>query len=219
MNEKFMKALSEGVAILTKAEPTSVTAKNDNDAILELLGTEMRKEVEEILFDNRGNAEYVLGHLNETIERHGFVTVFDLRSYIGGANHPENKEHGWVDLNNARIHVTGGEPYSAGVQKRYRLYLPEAIVLPAPEACKIMTDIRDTHEEKKDNNAILKLLGTEYDMMVRRDTEQREYTVRVSDSKDHHSQITFSELEIISSNRNLLLYYVEQCILAIEEMD
>ena len=169
----------------------------------------MLKKVEEILFDNRGDAEYVLDHLNDTIKRRGSVTVFDLHSCIGGTNHPENKEHGWVDLTNARIHVTGGEPYRAGIQKRYRLHLPEAIVLPAP---KIMVDIREK-AVVDDNNAMLKLLGTEYSMMVRRDTEQMEYTVRVSDSKDHHSQISFS------ANRNVLLYYVEQCILAIEEMD
>lgn len=182
----------EAVAFITTPEPPSMV-------------------LDEILFDSRENAEYVLDKLIGMVYDYGKVTVYDLYHFIGCANIPENSTYGWTDLSSARIIVTGGERWFRGVQKRYRLHLPEVISL-----SKTMVDAKEK-SKTDDNNAILKLLGTEYSMVVRRDIEAMEYTVRVSDSQDRHFSISFSELEMIHTNSNVLLHHIEQCILALKD--
>lgn len=179
----------------------------------------MRKELEGILFDSRVDAEYTLDYLNERLYRHGFVTVFDLHNYIGGTNHPDNKERGWTDLSTARIYDTGGEPWRIGVRKCYRLYLPEMLVIPVKKQGTYVTVDRHLDDSKDNSNAILKLLGNKYSMELHRDINSGVLTVRIKDGLDRTAIRSISHLEILIANHDILLWHVKKCILAIEGLD
>lgn len=59
---------------------------------------------DDILFDNRGDAEEVLATMIDIIKRYDFVTVFDLHEMAGvpSKRHTDNK-YGWMDLSAASV--------------------------------------------------------------------------------------------------------------------
>jgi len=82
-------------------------------------------------------------------------------------------------------------------------------VITKPEAPSII--------RRDDNNAILKMLGTEYTMELRRDMSTGKFIVAICDSQDRMMIKTFSELEVETANHNVLLCNIEQCILSLKE--
>lgn len=58
---------------------------------------------DEIILDNRGEAEDVLGRMDELISSYGMASVADFYDLVGIAgNHTDNK-YGWTDIRNASI--------------------------------------------------------------------------------------------------------------------
>ena len=58
---------------------------------------------DDIIFDNRGDAEEVLYRMGELLERFDVVSVADLFDMAGiSCNYTDNK-YGWTDLRNARV--------------------------------------------------------------------------------------------------------------------
>lgn len=61
---------------------------------------------DDVIFDNRGDAEEVLDRMEELLERFDVVTVADLFDMAGiSGNYTDNK-YGWTDLRNAHVERT-----------------------------------------------------------------------------------------------------------------
>lgn len=78
-------------------------------------------DYDDILFDNRGDAEVVLSTMEEMIDRYGFVSVGDLYDLaeISTSNYMVNK-YGWADIHSATVvHTRDG----------YMIKLPRALPL------------------------------------------------------------------------------------------
>ena len=75
---------------------------------------------DDVVLDNRGEAEDVLSRMDELIEAYGLVSVADLYDLVGiNGNYTDNK-YGWTDIRNASaIRVRDG----------YKLKLPKALPL------------------------------------------------------------------------------------------
>lgn len=75
-------------------------------------------DYDDLIFDNRGDAEAVLTQLDEMIERYKMVSVFDLYDSAGiTAPYTANK-YGWTDLRNAEV---------IRVREGYVIKLPKAL--------------------------------------------------------------------------------------------
>lgn len=66
-------------------------------------------DYDEIVIENRGEAEAVLDQMQEVINKYGFVSVFDLYDMVDiTAPHTSNK-YGWTDIRTAKaVPVRGG---------------------------------------------------------------------------------------------------------------
>lgn len=64
---------------------------------------------DDIVFENRGDAESVLAAMQETIERYGFVSVLDMYDLadVSTNNHTLGK-YGWTDLRDAKTVFSQG---------------------------------------------------------------------------------------------------------------
>lgn len=64
---------------------------------------------DDIVFENRGDAESVLSAMEETIERYGFVSVLDMYDLadVSTNNHTLGK-YGWTDLHEAKTVFSQG---------------------------------------------------------------------------------------------------------------
>lgn len=64
---------------------------------------------DDIVFENRGDAESVLSAMEETIERYGFVSVLDMYDLadVSTNNHTLGK-YGWTDLHDAKTVFSQG---------------------------------------------------------------------------------------------------------------
>lgn len=75
---------------------------------------------DDVIFDNRGDAEEVLYRMEELLERFDVVSVADLFDMAGiSSNYTDNK-YGWTDLRSARVER---------VHDGYRINLPRATIL------------------------------------------------------------------------------------------
>lgn len=72
----------------------------------------------DIVLDNRGEAEAVLNQMDDIIETYGFVTVADLYDLVGEAANYTDQKYGWTNIRNA-------EPVR--VRDGYLLKLPKAL--------------------------------------------------------------------------------------------
>lgn len=75
-------------------------------------------DYDEIIFDNRGEAEEVLQQLRYSIKRYGYVSILDYYDMVGVRTRPSDANYGWINLNAANVErVNGG----------YLLRLPKAM--------------------------------------------------------------------------------------------
>ena len=61
-------------------------------------------EYDDIIFDNRGDAEAVLANMDACLEQYGTVTVLDLFDFAGVTTHNYMADrYGWKNLSNAEV--------------------------------------------------------------------------------------------------------------------
>lgn len=75
-------------------------------------------EYDDIIFDNRGEAEAVKQQMQAAIGRYGFVTVADLYDMVDLPAPYTSQKYGWMDVSNAE---------AARVRDGYMLKLPRAV--------------------------------------------------------------------------------------------
>lgn len=75
---------------------------------------------DDILFDNRGEAEAVLDRMDELIESYGEVRVADMYDMAGITGNYTDNRYGWTDISTARIERT---------RQGYLIRMPRAGVL------------------------------------------------------------------------------------------
>lgn len=74
-------------------------------------GTRETMEIDDIIFDNRGDAERTLAHLLECIAMYEFASVGDLYQVVGRSATHTHENYGWTRLGNVRI-LRGIDGYS-----------------------------------------------------------------------------------------------------------
>lgn len=75
---------------------------------------------DDIVLDNRGEAEDVLSRMDELIDNYGIVSVADFYDLVGVTGNYTDNKYGWTDIRSARVvHVRDG----------YMIKLPRAIPL------------------------------------------------------------------------------------------
>lgn len=73
---------------------------------------------EDVIFDNRGEAEAVKDQLQYNIERYSYVSVLDYYDMCGLRTRPSDANYGWTNIDHATVdRVSGG----------YLLRLPDAM--------------------------------------------------------------------------------------------
>lgn len=66
-------------------------------------------DFDDIILDNRGDAERVLVTMDELIDTYGLVSVGDFYDLVGVSGNYTDNKYGWTDLRTARVeHVRGG---------------------------------------------------------------------------------------------------------------
>lgn len=75
---------------------------------------------DDVILDNRGDAEEVLSRLDELIETYGIVSVADLYDLVGVSGNYTDNKYGWTDIRNAQV---------LRVKSGYMIKLPKAIPL------------------------------------------------------------------------------------------
>ena len=75
-------------------------------------------EYDDIIFDNRGEAEAVKQQLQATIGRYGVVTIADLYDMVDLTPPYTSQKYGWMDVSNTEV---------ARVRDGYVLKLPRAV--------------------------------------------------------------------------------------------
>lgn len=73
---------------------------------------------DDIIIDNRGEAEAVLSQLDDAIDTYGMVSVADLYDLVGVSGDYTDNKYGWTNLRNAEVIRT---------RDGYRLALPKAL--------------------------------------------------------------------------------------------
>lgn len=67
-------------------------------------------DLDEIIFDNRGDAEVVLDQMYETLKEYKIVRVFDLYEFVGMTAPYTADRYGWTDLYGTEVvRINGGE--------------------------------------------------------------------------------------------------------------
>lgn len=75
-------------------------------------------DYDDIILDNRGEAEEVLSRMDELIDTYGLVSVADLYDLVGVTGNYTDNKYGWTDIRSASvIHVRDG----------YKIKLPKAL--------------------------------------------------------------------------------------------
>ena len=74
----------------------------------------------EIIFNDRGEAEDVLSRMDELVEAYGNVSVADLYDLVGIAGNYTDNKSGWIDIRTARV---------VRVRNGYMIELPKAMPL------------------------------------------------------------------------------------------
>lgn len=78
-------------------------------------------QYDDIVFDNRGEAEEVLMSMEECIATYGMVTVRDFYDLVGVTGNHTDQKYGWLDLRTASVvRLRGGEG-------GYMIKLPRAV--------------------------------------------------------------------------------------------
>lgn len=61
------------------------------------------RDYNDIVLNNRGDAETVLLKMDEVIEAYGVVTIADLYEFVGVTGHYTDNKYGWMNLRNAEV--------------------------------------------------------------------------------------------------------------------
>lgn len=77
-------------------------------------------EYDEIVIDNRGEAESVLDRMDEIVSTYGMVSVADFYDLIGVTSKYTDNKYGWTNINNAHIVRT---------RDGYMIKMPKALPL------------------------------------------------------------------------------------------
>lgn len=95
-------------------------SQNDRRETRPLNRTRIGYDYDDIILDNRGEAESVLARMDELVETYGLVSVADFYDLVGiSGNYTDNK-YGWTDIRNASIIRT---------RDGYMIKLPKALPL------------------------------------------------------------------------------------------
>ena len=82
--------------------------------------TRTRYNYDDIILDNRGEAEDVLSRMDELISTYGLVSVADLYDLVGITGNYTDNKYGWTDIRSASV---------IRVRDGYMLKLPKALPL------------------------------------------------------------------------------------------
>ena len=77
-------------------------------------------EYDDIILDNRGEAEDVLSRMDELIDTYGVVSVADFYDLVGITGNYTDNKYGWSDIRNASV---------VRVREGYMIKLPKALPL------------------------------------------------------------------------------------------
>jgi len=82
--------------------------------------TKISYNYDDIIFDNRGEAEDVLSRMDELISTYGLVSVADLYDLVGITGNYTDNKYGWTNIRSASV---------IRVRDGYMLKLPKALPL------------------------------------------------------------------------------------------
>ena len=82
--------------------------------------TKTRYNYDDVIFDNRGEAEDVLSRMDELVSTYGLVSVADLYDLVGITGNYTDNKYGWTDIRSASV---------IRVRDGYMLKLPKALPL------------------------------------------------------------------------------------------
>lgn len=71
---------------------------------------------DDVLLDNRGDAESVLRRMEEAINSYGIVSVADFYDFVGITGDYTDNKYGWTDIHSARV-VRDGDKYTIRLPK------------------------------------------------------------------------------------------------------
>jgi len=77
-------------------------------------------DYDDIIFDNRGEAEEVLARMDDLIDTYGTVSVADLYDLVGITGNYTDNKYGWTNIRNASV---------ARIRDGYVIKLPKALPL------------------------------------------------------------------------------------------
>lgn len=80
--------------------------------------TRVGYDYDDIILDNRGEAEEVLTRMDELIDEYGLVSVADLYDLVGVTGNYTDNKYGWTDIRSASV---------VRVRDGYMIKLPKAL--------------------------------------------------------------------------------------------
>lgn len=108
---------------------------------------QQKRDVEGIIFDNRGEAETVLSNIVDLMIDYGLVTIADFYDLVGIKTSFSNNDWGWIDSSLANINVSR-VPYG------YKINLPAPIKLDSmPRRSSHNVDLPHEDPEVEDGSA------------------------------------------------------------------
>ena len=73
---------------------------------------------DDVILDNRGEAEEVLSRMDELIDTYGIVSVADFYDLVGITGKYTDNNYGWTDIHSAKV---------VSVRDGYLIKLPRAL--------------------------------------------------------------------------------------------
>ncbi len=104
----------------TAASKVSYRNYYDNRRDYSAVRTRTGYNYDDIIFDNRGEAEDVLTRMDELISTYGLVSVADLYDLVGITGNYTDNNYGWTDIRSASV---------VRVRDGYMIKLPKALPL------------------------------------------------------------------------------------------
>lgn len=91
---------------------------NEDRRSRERVSTRSGYDFDDIILDNRGEAEDVLSRMDELIETYGLVSVADFYDLVGITGNYTDNKYGWTDIRSANV---------IRVRDGYMIKLPRAL--------------------------------------------------------------------------------------------
>ena len=101
---------------------------------------EEKDESDDIIFDNRGEAEIVLSRMDELIDTYGIVTIADLYDLAGVTGDYTTNNYGWTNIRSAEV---------VRVRDGYIIKMPKAMPI----------DNIENRIEEKDESDLIKAIN------------------------------------------------------------